>query len=347
MFKFKYLKLNKRLQISDWENKVFTVSYYNFDELALEIFRWQAANNEVYGNYISALRVDAASVSAINEIPFLPISFFKSQIVATTKFEPELIFESSGTTGEHTSRHFVKDMDLYKKSFTQTFKSFYGQPQDWSFLALLPGYLERENSSLVMMADELIKMSENSFSGFYLHDHEKLYQALVHNEIAGQPTILIGVTFALLEFAEKYSLKLKNTIVMETGGMKGRRREITREEVHATLKKRLGVDSVHSEYGMTELLSQAYSKENGLYNSPPWMKILIREYNDPFSIISNPSTDKPVNGLINVVDLANLYSCCFIATDDVGKLHKNGSFEVLGRRDSSDLRGCSLLTAKE
>jgi phenylacetate-coenzyme A ligase PaaK-like adenylate-forming protein len=293
------------------------------------------------------LGIDPATILEVTQIPFLPISFFKSRIVTTTKFEPELIFESSGTTGENTSRHFVKDIDLYKKSFTQTFKSFYGQPQDWCFLALLPGYLERKNSSLVMMVDELIKLSNNSFSGFYLHDHEKLYQALGHNEISGQPTLLIGVTFALLDFVEKYSLKLKNTTVMETGGMKGRRTEITREEVHEILKKKLGVANIDSEYGMTELLSQAYAKENGFFNCPPWMKILIREYNDPFAIIAKPTTDKPVNGLINVIDLANLYSCCFISTDDVGKLYKNGHFEVLGRRDSSDLRGCSLLTTNE
>lgn len=301
----------------------------------------------MYGKYISALGIDPATISAIKHIPFLPISFFKSHTVSTTTFEPQIIFESSGTTGEQTSRHFVKDINLYQSSFTKAFKIFYGQPQDWCFLGLLPGYLERENSSLVMMVDELIKLSNNSFSGFYLHDREKLYQALVHNEIEGQPTLLIGVTFALLDFVENYSLKLKNTTVMETGGMKGRRREITREEVHDTLKKKLGVAHIHSEYGMTELLSQAYSKENGLFNCPPWMKVLIREYNDPFSIIAKPVTHKPANGLINVIDLANLYSCCFIATDDVGKLYKNGHFEVLGRRDSSDLRGCSLLTANE
>jgi hypothetical protein len=293
------------------------------------------------------LQINPEEINSIEKIPFLPISFFKSHHVITTKFEPEIIFESSGTTGANTSRHFVKKLSLYKKSFTKGFQLFYGDPKQWCILGLLPAYLERENSSLVSMVKDLIEKSENSFSGFYLHDHEKLYQALVHNEIMEQPTLLIGVTFALLDFAEKYSLKLNHTTVMETGGMKGRREEITREEVHFFLKKKLGISFVHSEYGMTELLSQAYSKGEGIFSCPPWMKVLVREYNDPFSITAKPASEKPVNGLLNIIDLANLYSCCFIATDDVGKLYKNNQFEVLGRRDVSDIRGCSLMTAGE
>lgn len=287
------------------------------------------------------------NINSIETIPFLPISFFKTHEVTNTAFEPEIIFESSGTTGENTSRHLIKSVSLYRKSFTKAFNLFYGDPKDWCILGLLPGYLERGNSSLVAMVNELINKSENPYSGFYLHDHEKLYQALTHNELISQPTLLIGVTFSLIDFAEKYSIKLKNTVVMETGGMKGRREEITREEVHSFLQKKLGVSSVHSEYGMTELLSQAYSKGKGLFHCPPWMGVLVREYNDPFEITSKPKTEKPASGLLNIIDLANLYSSSFIATDDVGKIYKNAAFEVLGRRDISDLRGCSLLTAGE
>ena len=307
----------------------------------------QYQQNLVYKKFVDSLNINPEEINSIEKIPFLPISLFKTQLVTTTEFTPEIYFESSGTTSENTSSHFVKKLSLYKKSFRKTFQLFYGDPKQWCILALLPGYLEREHSSLAVMVNDLVEKSENSFSGFYLRDHEKLYKALVHNEITEQPTLLIGVTFALLDFAEKYSLKLNHTTVMETGGMKGRRKEMTREEVHLFLKKRLGISSVHSEYGMTELLSQAYSKEKGLFNCPPWMKVLIREYNDPFAIIARPASEKPVNGLLNIIDLANLYSCCFIATDDVGKLYKNNQFEVLGRRDVSDLRGCSLLTAGE
>ncbi len=315
--------------------------------MALKIFRLQYQQNTIYKKYIDALGIIPENINSFETIPFLPISFFKSHEVITTNFKPEIIFESSGTTGENTSRHFVKSLSLYKKSFTNAFNLFYGNPEDWCILGLLPGYLERENSSLVAMVNDLINKSNNSFSGFYLHDHEKLYQTLVRNEIMHQPTLLIGVTFSLLDFAEKYSMKLQHTIVMETGGMKGRREEITREEVHQFLEKKLGINSVHSEYGMTELLSQAYSKEKGLFHCPPWMKVMVREYNDPFEITSKPKSEKPANGLLNIIDLANLYSCCFIATDDVGKIYKNDSFEVLGRRDISDMRGCSLLTAGE
>lgn len=285
-------------------------------------------------------------MKTIKDIPFLPIQFFKTNVITTTNFEPEIIFESSGTTGENISRHFVKKLSLYKKSFLNGFKLFYGNPEELCILALLPGYLDRQNSSLITMADQLIKLSGHSHSGFYLHNHEKLYQTLVHNEIRKQPVLLIGVTFALLDFAEKYSIELTYTTVMETGGMKGRREEITREEVHTFLKEKLKLQNIHSEYGMTELLSQAYSKEKGLFKCPPWMKILIREENDPFEITASPKNDKPAIGLLNIIDLANIYSCSFIATDDVGKLYHNESFEVLGRRDNSDMRGCSLLTAK-
>jgi phenylacetate-coenzyme A ligase PaaK-like adenylate-forming protein len=283
-------------------------------------------------------------VDSIEKIPFLPISFFKTHQVKTTDFTPQIIFESSGTTGVSTSRHLVKSAALYKSSFLKTFNLFYGNPSQWCILALLPGYLERNNSSLVYMVNELIHQTNNEGSGFYLNEHEKLFQALVKNEIMEKPTLLIGVTYALLDFAQQYSLKLQNTVVMETGGMKGKKEEITREEMHDELKKRLGLSIIHSEYGMTELLSQAYSKGEGRFFCPSWMKILIREYNDPFAVKAGCDQKKPVNGLINIIDLANLYSCSFIATDDVGRLHVDNSFEVMGRRDLSDLRGCSLLT---
>lgn len=313
--------------------------------MALSLFLLQYENNELYRKYVDAIGVPPLQVDSIEKIPYLPVSFFKTHEVTTTAFEPEIVFESSGTTGENTSRHFVKKLSLYQKTFTRAFELFYGNPTQWCILGLLPGYLERKNSSLVTMVGELIKKSEHPQSGFYLDDHRQLYQTLVHNEIRKQPTLLIGVTFALLDFAEKYQMKLHHTVVMETGGMKGRRTEITRQETHEILKNKLGIKVIHSEYGMTELLSQAYSKGKGVFHSPPWMKILVREYHDPFKITSSRNTNTSSTGLINIIDLANLYSCCFIATDDVGKIHKNDAFEVLGRRDESDLRGCSLLTS--
>ena len=313
--------------------------------MALSLFLLQYENNELYRKYVDSIGVPPLQVDSIEKVPYLPVSFFKTHQVITTGFEPEIIFESSGTTGENTSRHFVKKLSLYQKTFTRAFRLFYGSPMQWCILGLLPGYLERKNSSLVTMVGELIKKSEQPQSGFYLDDHRQLYQTLVHNEIRKQPTLLIGVTFALLDFAEKYQMELHHTVVMETGGMKGRRKEITREETHEILKNKLGVKVIHSEYGMTELLSQAYSKGKGIFHGPPWMKILVREYNDPFQITSSHHTNTSSTGLINIIDLANLYSCCFIATDDVGKIYKNDTFEVLGRRDESDLRGCSLLTS--
>ncbi len=312
--------------------------------MALELFRIQYQFNDVYKTYVDTLGVVPGDVKSIEKIPFLPIQFFKSKEVKTTAFEPENIFESSGTTGENTSRHYVKSNALYRESFVKGFTHFYDSPQQCCIMGLLPGYLERSNSSLVYMVNELIEISGKTCSGFYLYDHEKLYKTLVHNEILEQPTLLIGVTYALLDFAEKYRMDLKYTTVMETGGMKGKREELTREEIHKILKDRLGIEAVHSEYGMTELLSQAYSAKKGLFHCPPWMKILIREHNDPLTITANKKGIGLATGLINIIDLANLYSCGFIATDDVGRLYKNESFEVLGRQDQSDVRGCSLLT---
>lgn len=260
----------------------------------------------------------------------------------TTEFEPELTFESSGTTGKDTSRHYLKKWLLYRESFMEGFKNFYGPPEDYCIIGLLPGYLERQNSSLVAMVDTLIKKSGNPNSGFYLYDFDKVYQLLVHNELAQTKTLLIGVTFALLDFAEKFKMRLKNTIIMETGGMKGRRREMIRKEVHQILKDGFGVPHIHSEYGMTELLSQAYSDGEGIFRCPPWMRVLIRDATDPLRLIT-PGRDRPASGFINVIDLANLYSCSFIATEDLGKLNRDSSFSVLGRGDTSLVRGCNLL----
>lgn len=328
----------------DLEKRIFEATSQNFNELALLVFKYQYANNDIYRQFCDLLKVKPHALYHFTQIPFLPVQFFKTQQVITGNFDPEAIFESSGTSQSSTSRHYVKSIELYKKSFVQAFEQFYGNINNYCILGLLPSYLERENSSLVMMVDELIKRSENPVSGFYLYDIEKLHKTILYNEIKEQPTLLIGVTYALLDFAEKYPTQLTHTIVMETGGMKGRREELTRSEVHGILQKNLGVKTVHSEYGMTELLSQAYSRENGVFNCPPQMKVLLREENDPLAIKSNKEvTKKYISGVINVIDLCNLYSCSFIATDDAGRLYADGSFEVLGRMDNSDMRGCSLM----
>lgn len=280
----------------------------------------------------------------ITKLPFLPISFFKSERVVTGNFEPEAVFTSSGTTGNLSSRHFVERLSDYRYSFMEAFRLFYGDPASWCILALLPSYLEREGSSLVWMADELIRCSGHPSGGFFLHDHETLRDTLGRLEQAGQRTLLLGVTYALLDFAEAHPMRLRHTVVMETGGMKGRRRELTRPEVHAQLRQRLGVEAVHSEYGMTELLSQSYSRGGGIFHTPPWMRILIRAEDDPCQV-SDVDPGRIVTGAINVIDLANRSSCAFIATDDLGRLHPDGSFEVIGRIDNADIRGCSLLYA--
>ncbi len=322
---------------SQWKHKIFNIKEAGFEALAIEIFRFQYEHNAIYREYINVLGVNPGEVNAIIDIPFLPIRFFKSHVVQTTSFELVEIFESSGTTGAVSSRHFVKDIDLYKESFTRGFELFYGPPKDWCIIGLLPSYLERTGSSLVYMMGELIKQSNNYHSGFYLNDFEKLAGVLKDQEIKKQKTLIVGVTFALLDFVEKYSLPLSHTIVMETGGMKGRREELVRDEVHDQLKKAFGTPVIHSEYGMTELLSQAYSKGEGKFQCPPWMKILLRDDEDPL-LIKNSGA-----GAINIIDLANIYSCSFIATDDAGRLFSDGAFEVLGRMDNSDLRGCSLM----
>jgi hypothetical protein len=309
----------------------------DFTALALEVFQFQYQNNALYRSYTDLLGVDPAAISAITQIPFLPVSFFKTHSVRTTAFEPEVVFESSGTTGTGGSRHEVRSLPLYKRSFLDGFEHFYGPVGDWCIIGLLPAYLERSNSSLVVMVDELIRRSGHPESGFYLYEHDKLYDVLRGLEGRGQKTLLIGVTFALLDFAEAYSLPLRHTIVMETGGMKGRRKEITRQELHGFLTERLGLKSIHAEYGMTELLSQAYSAGHGLFEAAPWMKVLVRKEDDPLAV------GLQGEGILNVIDLANLYSCAFLATEDIGKIYADGRFDVSGRVDNSDIRGCSQL----
>ena len=325
------------------QDKVFSVEEEYFTALAIDIFQFQHQFNPVYRQYCDLLKIDPSKIKQIEKIPFLPIRFFKSHQVMTTDFTPAITFESSGTSQTGNSKHFVKEISLYSKSFNETFRLFYGDPSQWCIIALLPSYLERKNSSLVMMADELIKQSGHPKSGFNLNEWHQLDKNLKELESQQQKTILIGVTFALLDFAEQFPQPLKYTTIMETGGMKGRREEITRGQVHEILCKQFDLEKIHSEYGMTELLSQAYSYGEGIFNCPSWMKILMREEDDPFTIHSSYG-DRFIRGAINCIDLANIYSCSFLATEDAGKLFPDGSFELLGRLDNSDIRGCSLLT---
>ena len=303
----------------------------------MEVFKYQYLGNHVYRNFSDRFQKTPEKTKELKQIPFLPVSFFKTEEVKTGNFIPEMIFESSGTTGMKPARHYVKNLGLYRESFVKGFELFYGDIRDFCIIGLLPAYLERTGSSLVYMVDEMIRLTGREESGFYLYDYDKLYEVLLKLEKNKQKTVLIGVSFALLDFAEKYSIQLSNTIVMETGGMKGRREEITRHELHNILKQKLGVSRIHSEYGMTELLSQAYSFEEGIYKPVSWLKVLIRDEDDPLSLHERGE------GLLNIIDLANIDSCSFIATDDVAKLYEDGSFEVLGRMDNSDIRGCSLL----
>lgn len=309
-----------------------------FNEVALTIFRHQAVYCTVYKDYIQNLKIDLSSIKHYTQIPFLPIGFFKSHKVSSTADEPQIVFSSSGTTGQITSKHFVSDVKIYEESYNKAFEHFYGKPNDICILALLPSYLEREGSSLIYMVDDLLKQSKNPQSGYFLHDLEKLYSKLLTLKANKQRTILIGVTYALLDFVEQFQIEFPELIVMETGGMKGKRKEMVREELHEILYAGFGVNNIHSEYGMTELLSQGYSYGQGIFNCPPWMKILLRDTSDPLSLVQGKQS-----GGINVIDLANINSCSFIATQDLGKTYDNGSFEVLGRFDNADIRGCNLL----
>ncbi|QVY64415.1 acyl transferase [Polaribacter sp. Q13] len=321
------------------QNNIFNIqNQEEFKQVALEVFKHQFKNNKVYRSFCDLLYIHPSSVSKVEEIPFLPIQFFKSRKVLSSLEEIEETFTSSGTTGSLTSKHFVTDINVYKESYLKGFAHFYGNIEDYVVLALLPNYLERNGSSLVFMVDDLIKKSNNSESGFYLNNIEELAKKLVELDKKGQKKLLIGVSFALLDLIEMKQFNLKNTIIMETGGMKGRRKELIRDELHQLLQNGFGVTEIHSEYGMTELLSQAYSNGNGIFDTPPWMKILTRDTEDALTIQQPGKT-----GGINVIDLANYNSCSFIATQDLGKVDKNGTFEIIGRFDNSDIRGCNLM----
>lgn len=321
------------------QDEIFTIkNQKHFEKLALKVFRFQYENNLVYRDFCNFLKTDIGGVKSINKIPFLPIQFFKSHTVLSSASNVQKTFTSSGTTGTINSKHFVTDLAVYEQSFQQAFSQFYGSIEDYVVLALLPSYLERDGSSLVYMVNDLIQLSNDADSGFYLHNYQELAFKLKELDDSGKTVLLIGVTYALLDLLEIDSFELKNTIIMETGGMKGKRREMIREELHKILCTGFGVPSIHSEYGMTELLSQAYSFGAGVFETPPWMQILIRDTEDALTLLPDGKT-----GGINVIDLANINSCSFIATQDLGKKNSQNQFEVLGRFDNSDIRGCNLL----
>jgi len=311
-----------------------------FEIQALKTFQFQYENIPVYREFVQLLGINPVNINAIEKIPFLPISFFKTHQILAQNHRFETVFKSSGTTGMDRSNHYVHSLAVYQQSYLKGFTHFYGNIEDYTILALLPSYLEQGESSLIYMVEDLIQKSNNTESGFYLDNYTELITNLKSLESRGKKTILLGVSYALLDLIEYTVFELKHTIIMETGGMKGRRKEMVKEELHKVLKGGFGVDVIHSEYGMTELLSQGYSKGNGIFKTPPWMKILIRDATDPLSLIDHNQT-----GGINVIDLSNYYSCAFIATQDLGKTHENNSFEIVGRFDHTDIRGCNLLLA--
>lgn len=320
-------------------NTIFNINnQIEFENLALQIFSFQFQNNSVYRSFCDLLNIHPSDVKTIKDIPFLPIQFFKTHQVLSSSESIQTTFTSSGTTGSITSKHHVTHLDIYNQSFAKGFHQFYENIEDYVVLALLPSYLEREGSSLIYMVDDMISKSKHPKSGFYLNNLSELESTLITLDSEEKKVLLIGVSFALLDLIETYQFNLKNTIIMETGGMKGRRKELIREELHKQLKNGFGVENIHSEYGMTELLSQAYSKGNGIFNCPNWMKVLTRDPEDALTI-----NDFEKTGAINVIDLANINSCSFIATQDLGRVNANGSFEIIGRFDNSDIRGCNLM----
>lgn len=334
----KYLYLCKKQFLISTPDIFSISSQKQFEKIALKVFRFQYENNLVYREFCDFLKTDVQKVKSLEQIPFLPIQFFKSHKVVSNENNIQEIFSSSGTTGTITSKHFVTAISLYEESYRKGFSQFYGNIEDYVVLALLPSYLERKGSSLIYMVEDLIQMTNNQDSGFYLHNHQELIKKLIRLDSTGQNVILIGVTYALLDLIESQKFQLQNTIVMETGGMKGKRKEMIREELHEQLCAGFGATAIHSEYGMTELLSQAYSLGNGVFECPAWMQILIRDTKDALTYVPEDKT-----GGINVIDLANINSCSFIATQDLGKKNPNNSFEVLGRFDNSDIRGCNLM----
>ena len=320
-------------------NAIFDIrTKRDFLTQALRIFKFQYTNNSVYQSFCKLLNVDPDAVLTLEQIPFLPIEFFKSKEVLSTTTLPEITFTSSGTTGSETSKHFVTDLSIYEQSYLKAFNHFYGDISDYCVLALLPSYLERTGSSLIYMVEDLIKKSNHPKSGFFLNEYEQLQELILELQKTNTKILIIGVSFALLEFTEQYQLSLKDAVIMETGGMKGRRKEIVRLELHQLLSQGFGVQQIHSEYGMTELLSQAYSKGKGAFDCPNWMKILVRDTEDPLTYLNTGKS-----GGINVIDLANINSCSFIATQDLGKMNQDGTFEIIGRFDNSDIRGCNLM----
>lgn len=322
-----------------WSARVFTaMDRQTFNAAAMELFHLHASHNPVYRSFLVALGRSAEDVQHVDAIPFLPITLFRAHRVMLKDLEPTLAFTSSGTTGAITSTHHVPWPQVYEHSFMTSFRAVYGDPAEWRILALLPAYLERTGSSLVYMAEKLIAASGDPLSGTYLYRYDELAEVLHRSEEEGKKTLLLGVTFALLDLAERHPMPLRHTILMETGGMKGRRPEIVREELHRILKDAFQVPAIHSEYGMTELLSQAWSTGDGIYRCPPWMRVRIRDVNDPFASMPQGRT-----GGIDVIDLANVASCPFISTQDLGRSYPDGSFEVLGRFDHSQVRGCNLM----
>jgi hypothetical protein len=326
------------MEFDKLQEAVYTLDKSQFNDLALQVFQIQSRSCEVYQRYLSYLQVDASKIIHLEDIPYLPIEFFKQFEVKTYAFKEELVFESSSTTGKGVSRHFVKSSTLYEQAFKSSFELAFGPHTRYCHLALLPSYLERQNSSLVYQVNGFIEDTKHLGSSFYLHQVHDLFEHLRKNEAAEIPTLLWGVSFALLDFIELFQFPLQHTMVLETGGMKGRRKEITREEMHSNLKQAFSINSIAGEYGMTELMSQAYAVKDGLYTAPNWMRISAREINDP---LSKPIVNK--HGALNIIDLANLNSCAFIASSDLGKVYSDGTFEVLGRIDHSDTRGCNLL----
>ncbi len=325
------------MEIKEYQNTIFHIDDESaFNNLCLKVFHYQYNRIDIYRQFVNTLPIKLESIEHYSQIPFLPISFFKTHKLISGKAQS--IFYSSGTTALARSKHYVRDLKLYENSFFRSFEQFYGKVEDYCILALLPSYLENENSSLVYMVDKLIEKSKNKESGFYLNDIPALSQKLQILDKQGQKILLLGVSYALLDLIDYQTFDLNNTLVMETGGMKGRRKEMIREELHYKLATGFGLDTIHSEYGMTELLSQAYSNGNGIFNCPNWMKIIIRDVNDPFDILPNGQ-----GGGINIIDLANIYSVSFIETKDLGKMESDGNFKILGRFDDSDIRGCNLL----
>jgi hypothetical protein len=336
------MHINK--EASDLLQKIEKIESVDFNELALEIFHFQYKYNTVYQKYVDARNINPSAVSSIGKIPFLPISAFKTQQIKTGEFEPEIIFESSGTTGDTSSKHYVRSLTLYEQSFIKSFTKIYGDVSSYAILCLLPSYLERGNSSLVYMADKLMKISAHPHNGFFLYNFDDLALKIKTLESNQTKTLLIGVAYALLDFGALHPTALKHTTIMETGGMKGRKKEISKAELHKELSSHFSLSEIHAEYGMTELLSQAYSVGDGIFEPGYGMQIQIRQDDDPTQLQSfETSNDVALTGGVNIIDLHNLFSCSFIATDDLGKLYPNGNFEILGRIQNSDIRGCGLM----